>query len=417
MNSVSNASHAASIARVHFASGLHSGILIANPIPAEFDLANSCTAPHCVEDSIRTALQQAAAEGITGQAVTPFLLSAMNTLTNHQSLHANIVLIKSNAKIGTLVAVELARRSHSAQNSLQCSRVVVVGASAIDVTGISSNEFVHGDSNSGSVKEQIGGVGRNVAEAAARLAPGCVEFHTVLGNDRRGQAIAANLAALPLDARVQYSDTPTAVFLSILDSKGSLVGGIDDMKINAEISLGAHEPHEILVNDGNVHSASIAAILDRSAASTRVLVPSSFQHTRSLTADVLRRFTHLILNADELNAVAAVFDTQSSEQCSAGTCSSAVAQQLAANVGFQAIIVTQGANGLYACSGQGCTHHQAIPTKVVSVIGAGDSLAGGFVAGLARGLSLDEAIKIGLHAAHMSLLSIDPVNSQLTFPQ
>ena len=56
----------------------------------------------------RTALAEAAAAGVSGAAVTPFLLKRVAELTGGASLAANIALIKHNARIGSQIAVALA---------------------------------------------------------------------------------------------------------------------------------------------------------------------------------------------------------------------------------------------------------------------------------------------------------------------
>jgi len=58
--------------------------------------------------AIDAALADAAAQGVTGKAVTPFLLSRVNELTGGNSLAANIALILNNARLAARIAVELA---------------------------------------------------------------------------------------------------------------------------------------------------------------------------------------------------------------------------------------------------------------------------------------------------------------------
>jgi pseudouridine-5'-phosphate glycosidase len=48
-------------------------------------------------------------QGITGKAVTPFLLARVNELTGGNSLAANIALILNNARLAAAIAVELVR--------------------------------------------------------------------------------------------------------------------------------------------------------------------------------------------------------------------------------------------------------------------------------------------------------------------
>jgi len=79
--------------------GLPGGQLVANPIPAEAEIAAGDLAPH-----IAQAQREAAAAGITGKAVTPFLLARIFELTEGASLAANIALVLNNARLAARIA-------------------------------------------------------------------------------------------------------------------------------------------------------------------------------------------------------------------------------------------------------------------------------------------------------------------------
>ena len=82
--------------------GLNGSVLIANPVPAEYEME-----PAVIEKHILKALSEANIQGIKGKAVTPFLLKFIADNTEGESLEANIALIKNNAKIATMIAVAL----------------------------------------------------------------------------------------------------------------------------------------------------------------------------------------------------------------------------------------------------------------------------------------------------------------------
>ena len=81
--------------------GLKGSVLIANPVPEEFEIAATEMEVH-----IQQALNAAKEKSITGKNVTPFLLQYIAEHTKGESLEANIALIKHNAKVGAEVAVE-----------------------------------------------------------------------------------------------------------------------------------------------------------------------------------------------------------------------------------------------------------------------------------------------------------------------
>ncbi|MEO0545743.1 MAG: pseudouridine-5'-phosphate glycosidase [Pseudomonadota bacterium] len=80
--------------------GLSGGMLVTNPLPKEAALPREM-----VEGWIEDALRLAVKNGVEGKDVTPFLLSAMNDLSEGQSLLANRALIENNAKLAAQIAV------------------------------------------------------------------------------------------------------------------------------------------------------------------------------------------------------------------------------------------------------------------------------------------------------------------------
>ena len=87
----------ASILKAKWGLGLKGGVLVANPVPAEFGFDASA--------ETEKALADAARQGIEGKALTPFLLKHIAEATGGQSLAANVALVKHNARIGAQIAV------------------------------------------------------------------------------------------------------------------------------------------------------------------------------------------------------------------------------------------------------------------------------------------------------------------------
>ena len=81
------------------------GVLLTVPIP-EADELN----PGELQSHLESALATAAAEGVTGAAVTPFILSRIEQETAGQSIPANVALAINNACLAAEVATELAQR-------------------------------------------------------------------------------------------------------------------------------------------------------------------------------------------------------------------------------------------------------------------------------------------------------------------
>jgi len=84
--------------------GLNGGLVVANPIPAQYEM-DSAT----INTAIEEALKQAEAEGVKGKDTTPYLLAKVKELTGGDSLESNIQLVYNNARLGAELAVELAK--------------------------------------------------------------------------------------------------------------------------------------------------------------------------------------------------------------------------------------------------------------------------------------------------------------------
>lgn len=79
--------------------GLEGAVLIANPVPVQYEVPAAQMEAH-----IKEALQAAAQQQVKGNEVTPFLLQYIAAHTKGESLAANIALIKHNARTGAEIA-------------------------------------------------------------------------------------------------------------------------------------------------------------------------------------------------------------------------------------------------------------------------------------------------------------------------
>ena len=90
----------ASAVRVHLSLGLGTGVLVANPIPAADEMPSEL-----YDRAIHTALSDAAASGVRGRALTPFLLDRMRLRTGGESVRANLALLRHNAEVAAALAL------------------------------------------------------------------------------------------------------------------------------------------------------------------------------------------------------------------------------------------------------------------------------------------------------------------------
>ena len=83
--------------------GLAGGVVVANPIPVEDEMPEAE-----IGVLIAKAVAEAEQQGVTGAAITPFLLGRIVELSDGDSLRANIALVKNNARLGAAIAAAYA---------------------------------------------------------------------------------------------------------------------------------------------------------------------------------------------------------------------------------------------------------------------------------------------------------------------
>ncbi|GAA2729482.1 pseudouridine-5'-phosphate glycosidase [Streptomyces nogalater] len=92
--------------RAHWAAGLPGGALVTHPI-AEADALDA----QAMEEVIERALADADAEGVTGPAITPYLMKAVSRATEGRSAAANRAVLISTAAVAGELAVAYARQA------------------------------------------------------------------------------------------------------------------------------------------------------------------------------------------------------------------------------------------------------------------------------------------------------------------
>lgn len=95
---------AAEIARAHWQSGNQSAVLVCNPLPE-----NESLDAKEINNAINAAVVMAETRGISGAAVTPFLLETLNKLTHGKSVQANLTLLHNNARLAAQIAASMAK--------------------------------------------------------------------------------------------------------------------------------------------------------------------------------------------------------------------------------------------------------------------------------------------------------------------
>ena len=92
----------AQVARARDLLGLEGALVVAVPVPAEFEVDAGL-----MEESLAEALAEAERRNVTGRDLTPFLLSHLAARTSGETLRANVALLENNARVAAEVAGEM----------------------------------------------------------------------------------------------------------------------------------------------------------------------------------------------------------------------------------------------------------------------------------------------------------------------
>lgn len=102
--SIDSPEQAADIAKAHWETGNRSAVLVCNPLPEDQALDAKV-----INQAIEKAVDEAATQGVSGSALTPFLLDKVGKISKGQSLQANLALLRSNARLAARIAACMAK--------------------------------------------------------------------------------------------------------------------------------------------------------------------------------------------------------------------------------------------------------------------------------------------------------------------
>lgn len=97
-----SAQQVAEALKVKWSLPLPGGVIIGNPVPAEYAMPNAL-----IDAAIEQALAELESQGIGGKDSTPFLLKRVVELTGGDSLETNIQLVLNNARVAAQIAVAM----------------------------------------------------------------------------------------------------------------------------------------------------------------------------------------------------------------------------------------------------------------------------------------------------------------------
>ena len=253
-----------------------------------------------------------------------------------------------------------------------------------------------------SFRRAPGGKGANQACAVARMGLPCSIIGAV-GEDDFGSEMLANLAAAGVDVTpvVRRREMASGTAMIIVDASGQnqivVAGGANETVTPALIKEKSDiiRRSKTVITQLEVPLAAVEATLRlaREAGAMTVLNPAPFQ---PLAAGLVPWCDWIIANESEATGLSGV-------SVSSVTDADKAASELRRRFNHVNVLVTLGANGVWAASERHSGHIPAFKVAAVDAVGAGDTFIGAVMKRLVEGTKVPEAIRFGCAAAAIAV--------------
>ncbi|OAC97857.1 hypothetical protein MUCCIDRAFT_168016 [Mucor lusitanicus CBS 277.49] len=290
--------------------------------------------------------------------------------------------------------------------------LLVIGGIALDITATVGKSFgasILHTSTPGHVKQSLGGVGRNVAEAAWRTGAR-VKLVSVVGDDLAGESVKQGLKSISMNTEYiqTLANQPTAVYNALHSEDGQLIAAVADMNIfdamdtTKIISILQHEKPSFVCFDGNITAQMMKSIamtcqaLAIPALFEPTSVPKSlklFQHAETMMAQAVKYTSpnqfELEAMCDTIRSNPVFSDKAAAKQQNAPTLAHLALPNACFLSQFIPNVITKlGEEGcLYVSKNAGAEYfapESIEPNEIVNVTGAGDCFVGTLIANLQK---------------------------------
>ena len=294
--------------------------------------------------------------------------------------------------------------------------VLVIGSAVLEISAKTKDQLQAGARQNGHIHASVSGVARNIAENLARL-----DIDTVLlsaiADDDIGQHLITHSTLAGIDCRhilrVNGAHTATAVLLYESEDNSTRV---DDLSIADALDSDYLLEHEwlfekaaLVVIDATLSADALDTLFELAARhQVRVCADPTSPLMASRMTPFIANLYLIVPNASETAALCSLEAPATERESAIGT-----AQQLV-NLGANIAVVTLGAQGLAYADSSGGGYIRAIHTEVVDTSGAGDAFSGAVIFGILNDVPIDEAMRLGVTAASLTLESEDTVLQSLS---
>jgi pseudouridine kinase len=284
--------------------------------------------------------------------------------------------------------------------------VLVLGAAGMDVVGRLDSDLQPAASNPARIRRSYGGVARNVAENLARLGQPA-SLITVVGKDMNGDEILEYTAKAGVDVSgvIRSDEYVTGHYVGVVDRNGLLQFAIDDMRLLEEITTQYLKEQEEMFKSSSLvfvdANLPVKALRTTFSLARRAKIPvcadtASFNLAERLTKYLPRCYL-VTANSKE----AGVLTGLSFESSDRDAAMEAARKLVGEGVGIA--VVTLAEYGVVYATSETTGHIPAIRTRISDPTGAGDAMTAALLFGLLNDIELDDAIRLGVSAASLTL--------------
>lgn len=295
--------------------------------------------------------------------------------------------------------------------------VLVIGSAMLNIKGQAHDHQTSSTHQFGNIHHYVSGVARNIAENLARL-----EIETVLLSAIADDDIGEHLISQSVRAGVDCSHTlrvhgaRTATSVAIYDSEGTAQNVIDDYSIMEYLDSDYLFDHEsifrdasLIVIDTTIPDETLDTLFELA---TRYDIRVCADPTSPLLAGKLCKYIDnlylIVPNASETVSLCSLDEPATDRESAIKTARTLV------SMGAQIAVVTLGEHGLAYADHSGSGYIRAVQTDVLDTSGAGDAFSGAVIFGILNDVPVDEAMRLGVTAASLTLESEETVLPQLS---
>ncbi len=285
--------------------------------------------------------------------------------------------------------------------------ILVIGGAGVDIVGRLEGDIRPGSSAPARIRSSFGGVARNVSENLARLGQE-VQLITVVGQDDAGDRLITQTAraGVNVEAVLRTSDQPTGTYLAVVDSEGKLEFALDDMRPMHALTpdyVRQYEEHfkqaALLFIDANLPKDTLRTTM---SLARKARLPVCADPTSISLAERLQRYLPRLFLITPNSTEAAYFCGLPDERLEDRHQAVEAAKHLVSQ-GVEIAIITMAELGLCYATTETSGYIPAIRTPIVDPTGAGDALSATVIFALLNEIPLDDAVRLGVSAASLTL--------------